>query len=178
MVTAIGIKIFFRFNTKLAGKPRIKNTISFKRLNIIYGLGLIFSASLTLVFMKNESRETYVAHYTVSLVLNSMLLSLILTDKDARIFFHSKFLAWKDRNLLHMKKINLFKTKCKITPVERTTEKFNQYGIQSVGNSEEPEENAETASNEAARNVPVFLCRENIVVKVETPEGMDVIDIE
>ena len=73
-----------------------------------------------------------------------------------------------------MKKLNLFKTKCKITPVEN----FNQYGIQSVGNLEEQQENAETASNEAARNVPVFLCRENIVVKIETPEGMDVIDIE
>ena len=76
-----------------------------------------------------------------------------------------------------MKRINLFKTKKKINPVKRTTENFNQYGVQSVGNSEE-QENAETASNEAARNVPVFLCRENIVVKIETPEGMDVIDIE
>ena len=77
-----------------------------------------------------------------------------------------------------MKKINLFQTKSKISPIERTTGNFNQYGIQSVGNSEEQQENSETASNETVRNVPVFLCRENIAVKIETPEGMDVIDIE
>ena len=117
MVTAISIKVFFRLKTKQPRKPRIKNTISFKRLNIIYSLGLIFSASLHAVLMKNQSKDTYILHYTVSLVINSMLFSLILADNEARSFFKLKFLSWKEENMFNLQRMNVFKTKYRIGPI-------------------------------------------------------------
>ena len=56
-------------------------------------------------------------HYTTSLVINSMLLSLILADGEARSFFKHKFLAWKEVNMFHLWKNNVFKRKYKIGPI-------------------------------------------------------------
>ena len=187
MVTAIGIKIFFRFNTKLTRKPRIKNTISFKRLNIIYSLGLIFSAFLHLVLMKNESAETYVMHYTVSLVINSMLCSLILSDKDARAFFKTKFLAWKDENLFYMRKINFFTSRYKISPAEGTSQKSIQDGsrteenFQSMMDIGEHETDDENVRHDVLKNLT--LDGDFPLNRIETPAlsgdmDMNVIDIE
>jgi hypothetical protein len=127
MVTAISIKLFFKLKTKQPKKPRIKNTISFKRLNIIYSLGLISSATLHAVLMKNQSTDTYIMHYTVSLVINSMLFSLILTDNEARSFFKLKFLSWKEENMFNLQKINVFKTKFRIGPIAGKDWKANTY---------------------------------------------------
>ena len=117
MITAISIKIFFRLHVNKQGKPKIKNTISFKRLNIIYSLGLIFSALLHVFLMRNESKDAYVLHYSISIVLNTMLLSFILTDHEARAFFKLKFQSWKEERMFNLKMMNVFKTKYKIGPI-------------------------------------------------------------
>ena len=91
IITSITIKIYFKMERNKPGKLLIKNTISFKRLNLTYGLGLLLTAVIQIIFMKNESMDTYMLHFTVSLGANSMLLSFLLTDKEAFGFFKRKF---------------------------------------------------------------------------------------
>ena len=110
--------MFFRMKTNQPINPRIKNTISFKRLNILYSLGLILPALLQAVLMKNHSKDTYVLHYTVSLVLNSMLLSLFLADKEATGFFKHKLVLFKEDNIcINLQKVNVFRINCKVGPI-------------------------------------------------------------
>jgi hypothetical protein len=59
-------------------------------------------------------------YYTVSLVSNSMLFTLILADKEARSFFKLKFLSWKAENMFNLQMLNVFKTKYKIGPIAGT----------------------------------------------------------
>ena len=96
IITALSIKIFFRLRRKQHGKPKIKNTISFKRLNLVYSLGLICTAGLHASFMGNQNKDSYLAHITVTLVINIMLLTLILTDNEAREFFTLKLRNWME----------------------------------------------------------------------------------
>ena len=118
MITSISIKMFFRMKTNQHIKPRIKNTISFKRLNILYSLGLIVPALMQAVLMRNESKDTYVLYYTVSLVLNSMLLSLFLADKEAIGFFKHKLLLFKEDNIfINLQKLNVFRINYKVGPL-------------------------------------------------------------
>ena len=116
IITALIIKVFFGVGRKQQGKPKIKNTISFKRLNLVYSLGLICAAGLHANFMENQSKDSYMAHITVTLVINIMMLSLILTDNEAREFFTKKIRNWMDENDLP-KLQNLFKRRNKVWPV-------------------------------------------------------------
>ena len=118
MITSISIKMFFRMKTNQHTKPRNKNTISFKRLNILYRMGLIVPALMQVVLMRNESKDTYALHYTVSLVLNSMLLSLFLADKEAIGFFKHKLLLFKEDNIfINLQKLNVFRINYKVGPL-------------------------------------------------------------
>ena len=125
IITALSIKVFFRLRRKQQGKPKIKNTISFKRLNLVYSLGLICTAGLHASFMENQSKDSYLAHITVTLVINIMLLTLILTDHEAREFFTQKIRNWMDENDLP-KLQNLFKRSHKVGPVVDENEENGQ----------------------------------------------------
>jgi hypothetical protein len=87
LVTEISIKLFFSCKSKQKGKLEIKNTIGFKNLTVIYSLGLFLSAFLQGMIMMSEYN---VMHYNVSVVINMMLLSFILTDQEARKYFSLK----------------------------------------------------------------------------------------
>ena len=114
--TAISIKIFYRLKRRQHGKPRIKNTISFKRLNIIYSLGLISSASMHAFFMSILAKKTYLAHYTVTMVINTMLMVLAIADVEARMFLIQRIKAWKENNLFHWQIVSLYKRAHKVAP--------------------------------------------------------------
>lgn len=112
--------MFFRMNNNTNRMPRIKNTISFKRLNTVYSVGLLFFAVLNAVFMRILSKGTYIMCYTESFGINIMLLSLFLADKEARSFFKVKYLSWKEENMFYIQKITVFKTRNKIGPIPDT----------------------------------------------------------
>ena len=109
IVTSISIKIYFKIKTNKPGKLVIKNTITFKRLNYSYGLALLLSAVIQTIFMKNESTDTYMLHFTLSLGLNSMLLSFLIRDKEAIEYFKRKFQQFKERNGVNFQKLRIFK---------------------------------------------------------------------
>ena len=68
--------------------------------------------------MNNESKDTYVLHYTVSLVLNSMLLSLFLADKEATGFFKHKLLLFKEDNIFkNVQNLTVFRSNYKVGPL-------------------------------------------------------------
>eukprot|EP00092_Neocalanus_flemingeri_P106668 GFUD01136875.1.p1 GENE.GFUD01136875.1~~GFUD01136875.1.p1 ORF type:complete len:141 (-),score=34.57 GFUD01136875.1:140-562(-) len=117
MITTISIKVFFGMKTNQQGKPRIKNSIGFQKLNIIYSLGLAFSAVLSGVMMMIQSKDVYTGHYHVTMVFNMMLLSFILGDHKAREFFRLKFQSWKEENMFNLQKLNVCKAKYKIGPM-------------------------------------------------------------
>ena len=91
LITEINIKLFFSCKSKQKGKLEIKNTIGFKNLTVIYSLGLFLSAFIQGIIMISEYKVAYIMHYNVSVVINMMLLSFILTDQEARKYFNLKF---------------------------------------------------------------------------------------
>ena len=71
-------------------KPKIQNTIKFKTLNLAFGFGLLCSALLHLTLMQFESKDTYIVHYSVSIVFNTMLGSFIYANEDTLTFMKLK----------------------------------------------------------------------------------------
>ena len=92
----------------------MKNIISFKRLNIIYSFGFIFSAVLQALLMRDDL--VYTMHYNVAMTLNLMLLSFVLADKEARQYFKNKFQSWKVEQMLKWQQLPAFKPSFKIGP--------------------------------------------------------------
>ena len=101
-ISSMAIKHFFRIKTNQASNSRIKNTISFKRLNIIYGLGLLPPALLQAVIMRTVSQDTYVLHYSIPLAINSILVSLFVTDQEAMAFFKRKFQQFREGHSVNL----------------------------------------------------------------------------
>ena len=127
--TAISIKIFFRLQTSQHGKPRITNTISFKRLNIIYCYGLIFSAIMHAIFMNMLGKKTYLAHFTVTMVINTMLLVLAIADREAKQFLKIRIKAWKENHFLHWKIMCLPKRSPKVAPFNERSPDMELFSI-------------------------------------------------
>ena len=96
LLTACIIKICFTFRKKKY-KPKIKNTINFKTLNLAYGFGLLSTALLHLIVMQ---LDTYMFHYTVAIVVNMMLGSFLYSNADARDYVKTKVQSWQDMRKL------------------------------------------------------------------------------
>ena len=118
-------------------------------------------------------------HFTASMVLNSMLLSLILADGEARNFFKHKFLAWKEENMFHLRKNNLFKTKNKIGPIEvgHVTESISEEIVHSAINVDLHED---LAGENAISTLCVIEITELLVINVEqnVSDELFIVDIE
>ena len=97
--TEISIKVLFKCRAKQQGKPRIKNTISFKSLNILYSIGMILEAILHILLMQINSKDTFILNYDIPLVLNLMLLTFLVSNEDAMKFCFVKFSSWKERQM-------------------------------------------------------------------------------
>ena len=80
LLTDLSIRIFFKI--KNIQKPKIENTIRFKTLNLAYGFGLLFAALLHLAVLQLKSKDTYIIHYTISIIFNPMLGSFIYLNDD------------------------------------------------------------------------------------------------
>ena len=85
MIAAYSIKIFYK--TKRQGKPKIKNMISFKKLNIIYSISLIIMAIFHLYVIKSSSDIPFLAPYSLPTFVNSFMLALLLTDDEVKNFY-------------------------------------------------------------------------------------------
>ena len=101
--TEISIKVFFKCRAKQQGKPRIKNTISFKSLNILYSIGLILEAILHMLLMQINSKDTFIMHYDSTLALNLMLLTFLVSNEDAMKFCFVKLSSWKEKQMFRLK---------------------------------------------------------------------------
>ena len=93
-VTEGVINICFNVRSK-KHKPKIQNTIKFKTLNVTFGMGLLAAASFHLVKIHFDILDTYVAYYSTSAVLNSVLAAFIFANKDAIVFIKRKVMVWK-----------------------------------------------------------------------------------
>ena len=102
LLTALVIKIFFKIN-KQKHKPKIQNTIKFRTLNLAYGFGLLGVTILHLTLMMSKDKDTYIVHYTVSIVFNSMLGSFLLTNGDALDYLKQKLKSWIGQQKLKQK---------------------------------------------------------------------------
>ena len=109
MLTAFSIKFFYE--TKRRGKPKIKNMISFKKLNIIYNISFIIIAIFHLYVIKSSAYVPFLLPYTLPSFVNSFMLALLLTDDEVKNFFKLKFSKWKEQEIFYMQKINFFKRK-------------------------------------------------------------------
>ena len=74
--------------------------------------------------MENQSKDSYVAHITVTLVINIMLLTLILKSRE---FFTQKIRNWKDENDFP-KLQNLFRRRHKVWPLVDENDENGQNG--------------------------------------------------
>ena len=63
-ITEIAIKIFFKLSSR--GRPSIKKTFSFKRLNLLYSLGLVV-VTLSQIFFREKGGVAYRVHFLVSM---------------------------------------------------------------------------------------------------------------
>ena len=118
MLTAFSIKIFYK--TKRQGKPKIKNMISFKKLNIIYSISLIIIAIFHLYVIKSSAYVPFLLPYTLPSFVNSFMLALLLTDDEVKSFFRLKFSKWKEQEIFYLQRIKMFKRKDNVTPFSST----------------------------------------------------------
>ena len=109
------IKIFFKI--KSIQKPRIQNTIRFKTLNLAYGFGLLGTSVLHLIVLEFDSKDTYIVHYTVSLVVNSILFSFIYANQDTLTYLKMKRnMLLNQRNLNYRTEMNSFEQQREVGP--------------------------------------------------------------
>ena len=114
IITAANIKVFFKCKATTQGKPKIKNTISFKWINILYSIGLIFETILHLILMQNHSKNTFIMHYDITTAFNLMLITFLVSDKDAKKFCLFKMRSWKEQQWFQLKDFNLMKKHNKV----------------------------------------------------------------
>ena len=92
ILTVIGIKCLFV--TKMKRKPKIRNTVGFRILSILYGLGLFLSVFLNTV-IPNQGNE-FIFHYIISLVFNSIILITFFKNEEALEFYKAKVETWRE----------------------------------------------------------------------------------
>jgi hypothetical protein len=94
MITSIGIKILFNVDKK--SKPKSRNTVSFKSLNIIYSLWMLIIAIPTLTNFWFGFKNNEVMPYSTSLGLNAMLFSFLRMNVEAWKFVQAKIRTWQN----------------------------------------------------------------------------------
>jgi hypothetical protein len=87
LITTVLIKILFRGVDK--SKPPKKNTISFKSLNILYISWMFINA------IPFGLKMVEIVPFALSAAGNSMLLSFLIANTEARHYFQSKLEHWK-----------------------------------------------------------------------------------
>ena len=88
LITSIGIKILFKVDKK--SKPKSRNTVSFKSLNIIYSLWMFIIAIPTLTNFWFGLKNNEVMPYSTSLGLNAMLFSFLRMNAEAWTYVQTK----------------------------------------------------------------------------------------
>jgi hypothetical protein len=96
LLTDFIIQICFKIRKKTQ-KPKILNTINFKTLNLAYGFSLLGTAMLHLIAIQFKAKDTYIVHYTVSIVGNMMLGSFLFTNEDTKKYVKYKVKMWRDQ---------------------------------------------------------------------------------
>ena len=94
VITSIFSQILFNGGKK--PKPKKRNMISFKALNIFYGLMMIISASPSIVNIILGYDVTIILPFVLVLGSNVMLLSFIIMNEEVKKFFLSKIKNWFD----------------------------------------------------------------------------------
>jgi hypothetical protein len=135
MITAVHIKGFFKCRAKQPGKPRIKNTISFKWLNMIYSIGIIFETILHLILMKNNSKDTFIMHYDTTMAFNLMMIIFVVSNEDAKKFFMVKFKSWKEEQMFNFRRINVVRKSNRVAQLENVTQSGESIALQPLPRS-------------------------------------------
>ena len=103
VITAVSLlltegTIYFCFKSRnKKHKLKIQNTIKFKTLNVTFGLGLIMAALFHLIKIHLDILDTYLAHFSTSIVLNSVLAAFIFANKDTLEFINRKMKVLRDQ---------------------------------------------------------------------------------
>ena len=99
------------FKADPKSKPKNKNTVSFKSLNIIYSVWMIIIAIPTLTNFWFGFKNNEVMPYSTSLGINAMLFSFLRMNEEAWKFAQAKIRTWKssredDQNIQFEMKAN------------------------------------------------------------------------
>ena len=94
VITAIFIEIIFKGDKK--PKPKKRNLINFKTLNIFYGLMMILSAVPSIVYIILGYDIDIILPFKIVLGSNVILLSFVMMNEEVKKFFLSKIKNWCD----------------------------------------------------------------------------------
>ena len=120
--TAVNIRVLFKCRPGQQGIPKIKNTISFNLINILYSSLLILETVLHLTLLQIDSKDTYILHYDSTLAFTLVLMTFILFNEDARMFCLDKFRSWKEEQVFRSRCIKYAMSKAAVTPLGATVE--------------------------------------------------------
>ena len=121
------MRIFLKHKDKKLGKPRIKNTISFKSLNILYGIGLILASVVHLMLMQINSKDTFIVQYDITMAFNLMLLTFLVSNEDAIKFCITKCRSLKEEQLFKFRHIIFFKKRNKVGQLPMVSDSENMF---------------------------------------------------
>ena len=133
ITTAINIRVFLKRQDKKLGKPGIKNTISFKSLNILYGIGLILESIVHLILIQINTKDTFIVQYDITMAFNLMLLIFLVSNDDAMKFLYSKFISLKEEQKFKFRHINCVKKRNRVGQLPMVSESANMYASASEG---------------------------------------------
>ena len=127
ITTAVNIRVFLKRQDRKLGKPRIKNTISFKSLNILYGIGLIVESIVHLILMQINSNDTFIVPYDITMAFNLMLLTFLVSNEDAIKFCITKYRSLKEEQMFKFRHIIFFKKRNKVGQLPIVPDSENMY---------------------------------------------------
>ena len=105
VVTAVSLlltegTIYFCFKfRKKKHKPKIQNTIKFKTLNVTFGLSILMAALLHLIKLHLDILDSYVGHFSTSIVINPVLAAFIFANDDTLEFMERKVKVLKEQHM-------------------------------------------------------------------------------
>ena len=114
IATAVNIKVVFKCRSTQQKNTKIKKTISFKLLNILYSLGFIIVAIVHWNVLQIKSKNTYILQYSSGTAFTLMLLTFLVSNNDAMTFTFSKYKSWKENQVL---KFEIIKNRRKVGPI-------------------------------------------------------------
>ena len=117
LATAVNIKVIFKCKGSQQGNPKIKNTISFKMLNLIYSIGFIIFTIIHVTLLQIKSKDTYIVQYDITMAFTLILTTFLVSNEAAMQFILSKYRSWREEQKLELRFLNCLKRTNKVEDI-------------------------------------------------------------